>query len=549
MARAVRSGRPVSLALSAALNDAVRGALQAGIVLSGTILRAQVWARVATFERTQRRLARRYAIAPETRIVRYGPEVQAAVEAFAARCPGARFAFTSGSTATPKKIAFSPARLRGIKRGSFSVAARLLARHPGWRTGLFILASLASDDSLTSLLLDDGPALPPRALGLLMPARLLREPGALALAERYGATATRLWLLVLANPGLVYSTNPSTLAVFLAHLGSDWARSTALVRDFSRDPGAFPGRVRLVAARLVSRGFRERLARIAEAATPLGLADCVPGLRAYCCWDGGYVRPFLEQVRAALPADRVRFVPMYSMSTETVETLSYFDGPTVRFLPLAPAVLYEFLPEDAPDDPAQLVPAYALEPGATYSMVVTDPYGLRRYQTEDLFRCEARVGAAPDLRFQRRQGLSYSFTGEKLTDRHLEEAFRRLRQEAPALERAGIQLTCVPSHPPSASVPGYLLVLAHPARELTVALDPAALARRLDALLSDINGELRAKLETGRLSPTRGLVMPYDRLASRLDPKTRSDAARTWESQFKLLPLYRRLWEAHDDPA
>ncbi len=538
-----------ALHLSAALNDAVRGALQAAVVLSGQALRVSMWARIATFERTQRRLARRHGIGPDTPILRYGPEVQAAVEAFAARCAGTRFAFTSGSTATPKKIAFSPARLRRIKQGSFSVAARLFASHPGWRTGLFILASLATDDSLTSLLLDDGPALPPRALGLLMPGRMLREPSVRALAERYGAAATRLWLLVLANPGLVYSTNPSTLAVFLAHLGGEWERTTALVRDFVRDPQGFEAPVQRVAARVVSRGFGERAARIAAASAPLGLADCVPALRAYCCWDGGYVRPFLEQVRAALPPERVRLVPMYSMSTETVETLSYFDGPVVRFLPVAPGVLYEFLPEETPDDPTQLVPAYALEPGATYSMVVTDPYGLRRYQTEDLFRCEARVGAAPDLRFQRRQGLSYSFTGEKLTDRHLEEAFARLRAETPALVAEGIQLTCVPSQPAGANVPGYVLVLAHPARELSVPLDPRVLARRLDALLGEINSELRAKLETGRLAPTRGLVMPYDRLASRLDPKTRDTAARTWESQFKLLPLYRRLWEARDDVA
>jgi hypothetical protein len=259
------------------------------------------------------------------------------------------------------------------------------------------------------------------------------------------------------------------------------------------------------------------------------------------------VRPFLDEVRAHLPPERFRLVPMYSMSTETLETVLHFDGGEARYLAMAPGVLYEFLPEDAPDDPALLVPPRALAPGGVYAMVVSDAYGLRRYQTEDLFECRGHVGGVPDLRFLRRRGLAYSFTGEKLTDLQLAEAYARLRAELPAL--AGVQLAMFPSLAPGDRVPGYRLLLAHPGAR-PAGLDAAAVARRLDAHLAEINRELAEKRASGRLGPTVPVVLPYDDVAAALEPRARGvdRAARAWDTQFKLLPLYRRLWHEHGIP-
>jgi hypothetical protein len=78
--------------------------------------------------------------------------------------------------------------------------------------------------------------------------------------------------------------------------------------------------------------------------------ELLPGLRAYCCWDGGYVIPFLQRIRQSLPAERFVHIAMYSMSTETLETLAYYVGSRAHFLPIAPGVYYEFLPEGADDD-------------------------------------------------------------------------------------------------------------------------------------------------------------------------------------------------------
>ncbi len=534
-------------ALAGAANDAVRRVLRGGLRTAGRLFEVDMELRIRRFAATQARLTRRYRLDAATPIRPYDDDTRRAVEAYAATRHGARFAFTSGSTKQPKKIAFTKRRLLTIKAGSLSVATRLLARNPDWHLGLFILAALREDDTLSSLIIDWDQDVPWLS-GLLMPAKYLAHPSVARLIPVYGATAARLFLLVLSNPALIYSTNPSTLALFLTDIHHGWAAATRLVREFVNQPASFDDGLQRVARQLASAGWRERLAMVAAADVPIPVERYVPGLAAYVCWDGGYVRPFLDQIAAFLPRERFRLVPMYSMSTETVETLNHFDGDQVRFLPVAPGVVYEFIPEGADDRPEHLIAAAALVPGRTYAMVVSDPYGLRRYQTDDLFRCEAKVGDAPDLRFLRRRGLTYSFTGEKLTDQHVGLAFDRLREDFPLLRQRGIQLTLIPSRPADATVPQYRLVLAVPgeAPDGVASQTLGELAAAFDRHLGDANQEFASKLRSGRLGPSAVTVLPYDVLAARLDGKVQDQADvvfRRWDSQFKLLPLYTRLWE------
>jgi hypothetical protein len=536
-------------ALELARNELARAVLRRGVWAVGHAARLEIRYRVATYRRAQARLRRGYGVTDGTPVRTYDAAVRAAVEAYAARHADAHFAYTSGSTAEPKKIAFTRQRLRAIKRGNLAVVAQTLLRYRVPRPGLFILSGLKEDDSLSSLLLSDRGRAPPYLSGLLMPARYLTQPALAPALAHYGPTAVRLWLLILTNPGILYSTNPSTLALFLTDVHEDWAQATSLVRDFVADDSAFGVEVARVARRVAAPGWRSRAARVAEAPAPLPVAEWLPGLGVYCCWDGGYVRPFLDRIRAFLPADRFHLVPMYSMATETIETVSYFDGDGARFLALAPGVLYEFLPDEAADDPAALIAGPDLVAGRAYTMVVSDPYGLCRYQTEDVFFCAGKVGDVPDLRFLRRRGLAYSFTGEKLTDQQVLAAFAELREAFPALGADAVQLALVPSQPRGARVPRYRLALAYPSAHRPAVADQArAIAARFDAILGVINRELAAKHASGRLGPTVAAVLPYDELAAHLDPKTRDAAdraGRVWDTQFKLLPLYQRLWHAY----
>jgi len=328
-------------------------------------------------------------------------------------------------------------------------------------------------------------------------------------------------MLTISNPGVLYSTNPSTVSTFLDELANDWRRSSKLVRDWCEHRTTFASDVHRIARRLQSRGSEQRLKQIAASDVPVPLSVCAPAVEAYICWTGGYVKPFLDRLAKHLPASRYRLIPMYSMSTETIETRSYFCGEDVAFFPIAPGVLYEFS-----DDSETLLNAAQLEPGKHYAMVVSDVYGLRRYQTDDLFLCRRKVNGLPDLVFVRRRSLAYSFTGEKVTAEHLSAVFEQLRELYPALV-ADKFLTCVPSQPADA-IPHYQMLVIGGQRTQSC---HELLAARCDELLSEINCEYKSKRASGRLGPVRSIGLGTKEFAEAVSHDG------NWETQFKFLPL------------
>lgn len=388
------------------------------------------------------------------------------------------------------------------------------------RTSLYVFSSFEPDASLTSLLLEEVD-LPDYLSTLQAPYRVERHPAMRALAAEYGATAVRLWLLTTANPGVLYATNPSTISTFFDELTRHWQQSTALVRNWYTDPKRFDAGIRKIARRLASTGSQQRLQMIAASAGPLSLDVWAPALEAYICWTGGYVKPFLDRLQKYLPSPRYRLIPMYSMSTETIETSSYFANGEVFFVPLAPGVLFEFV-----DENDKFLGPNELQPGKLYEMVVTDGYGLSRYRTNDLFLCRRKVGLLPDLSFARRRGLEYSFTGEKLTAEQCSIVFEQLRARHPAVF-ADKYLTCVPSQP-SHALPHYTVLLVG---ERNGHLELDSLAAQCDELLGDINCEYRAKRVSGRLGAVTFIEMGTREFAEQFA------AHRGWESQFKFLPL------------
>jgi hypothetical protein len=345
-----------------------------------------------------------------------------------------------------------------------------------------------------------------------------------------------LWVLTHANPGVLYSTNPSTLSLFLDDVASDWLRHSRLVREFAAKPEAFDHAVHRIAGRIASPGAAERLAAVSASAVALPLETFAPGATTYICWTGGQVGPFLDRLDTHLPPARYRRIPMYSMATETIETIAHFSGGAVAFLPMAAGVCYEFIEEGADDRPENLLSPGQLRAGRAYAMVVSDRYGLRRYQTGDLFECAGFVGRLPDLRFLRRRGLGHSFTGEKLTGEQLALMFERLRAECHEVRREDF-LTCVPAQAAGRPAPHYIVILSSASGTRSIAEDQ--IAARCDRLLGEVNQEYRGKRDSGRLGAIRVVQLPLAELASRLG----GAAATAWQSQFKFLPLYREAWE------
>jgi len=517
------------------VNDSLRWLIGMGFRWLGLVFELRHRVRIRGYRRRQHRLRRRYAITDETPILSYGPALEGSIRAaVAGACQPVRWALTSGSTAAPKRIPYTAARLGSTRLTFVEVFSRLYRAVPLERRSLYVFSSLSHDESLTAMLLQEA-GIPCYVATLQAPHRVQVHPAMRAAAERYGSTALRLWILSLANPGILYATNPSTLSTFLDELAADWARSSRLVRDYHERADSLPPGVAWIARRLASRGSQERIAAIAAADRPLPFAECVPGVEAYVCWTGGYVQPFLHRIDACLPPGRYRRIPMYSMSTETVETVSHFRDREVCFLPLADGVMYEFLEENATDRPENLRGARQLEADKAYTMVVSDAHGLRRYQTGDVFLCKQLVDGLPDLHFLRRRALEYSFTGEKLTGEQVGAALAGVRTELGL--GPDTFLTCVPSHPSDEPVPHYKIVLVERGE---AAGGLGALAARCEARFREANPEYRAKVESGRLAPVRPVLVGLETFVALVGGERHRGA---WEAQFKFLPLYRRTWE------
>lgn len=481
--------------MRARVNDWLRGAIGCGVRVSGIVFGCLF----------QRRLKRKYKGTLNKR----------------KENSDGRYAVTSGTAGDAKRILYTSRRLRACKWVFSDMFARACRAFRIRRTSLYVFSSFEPDDSLTSLLLDEV-KLPNYFATLQAPYRVQQHAAMRALAAEYGATAVRLWLMTIANPGVLYSTNPSTISTFFDDLSHNWRHTSALIRNWCKDPKRFNSDVRKIARRLASVGCQKRLRTIADSNTPLEIDVWAPAVQAYICWTGGYVKPFLERLQKHLPSPRYRLIPMYSMSTETIETLPHFENNDVYFLPLAPGVVYEFAEYT---DQTRIIQPTELKPGKLYEMIVSDAYGLDRYHTADLFLCRRSINGLPDLVFQRRRGLEYSFTGEKLTAEQLSIVFEQLRAQHPNLF-TGRFLTCVPTHRQD-RLPHYtVFVIGGRKQGYTDLTDLAACC---DQLLSEINCEYHSKRASGRLGAVDFVETNTKQFAEQF--------AAAWESQFKFLPL------------
>ena len=235
--------------------------------------------------------------------------------------------------------------------------------------------------------------------------------------------------------------------------------------------------------------------------------------------------------------------PCIRCRRETVETITHFGRDGIAFLPLAPGVFYEFLHDDASQRPENLQPASRLRTGRTYRMVVSHPYGARRYGTGDVFLVKEWVGGIAGSSLSAAiGGWGYSFTGEKLTGEQLSEAFGKIRGDYPAMEDADF-LTCFPSNPDTDPIPHYKLTLIR-GDGLPECVLPG-IAERCDRLLAELNPEYRNKRESRRLGPVRFQQMNASEFRRRMGA---GPAPPGLGAQFKFLPLYPRLWESLDRP-
>ena len=511
-------------------NEGVRALIASGLRFGGGMAARRLRLRLRRYAAARGRLRRRYRIEPDTPLTRELPPAEE--EGGAGR--EAPVALTSGTSGAPRAVAYPRRRLALVRRTFIEAMARLIAADGTRRTGFYAFGSFDPDRSLGSLLTAE-PKAPSRFALLQAPYRAHADPALREAAGEYGVPAARLLALSASNPGILYATNPSTITVFFDDLEADWERARRLAAAvIGNGPPLDPAVLRLL-GKIAAPGAAARLERVAGSAEPLPVTDWAPAVRLVVCWSSGAAAPFLAALDRRLPPPRFRRTPMFSMSTETLETIPDYRGPEAALLPAAPGVFYEFLPPDGPETPEALLRPEDLTPGREYEMVVSHGFGLRRYRTGDLFRVERRWRGLPDLRFARRRGIGWSFTGEKITGAQVESALEAVYEARPEL-RAAFFFALFPEERGPDAVPGYCLAAF--GRGAGAGAVPEALVEEMDRLLSERNLEYRAKRESGRLGPVRLRETDRDGFVRRAV----GGGAASLDSQFKFQAFYPRLW-------
>lgn len=242
-------------------------------------------------------------------------------------------------------------------------------------------------------------------------------------------------------------------------------------------------------------------------------------LKAVITWDGGYVKSFLDRLMNELPAG-VKHIPMYSMSTETIETLPHRINGKILFLPTMKYSLPEFLNSDG-----KLLKPSELKIASTYSLIISNIWGLERYDTQDEFQVVEMIDGIPALKFLRRRNVTASLTGEKITESQALLLQQMLKEKHPELVRNSLSLYPLIDQKKA----GYQMVIIgeHAADENQITQDA-------ETFLCEINNEYRDKVKSGRLLPIHLKKMSVRELASVMGQESR------WESQFKVMPLYEK---------
>lgn len=491
-------------------------------------LRSELEMNLAGYRARQDALAERFRVA---RVVPrpYTETTRTAILKQAGQCVEPwEFAWTSGTTSEPKQILYPASRVQSLADHLVDQVLLAAADYGVTSPRFCFLNTFAADRSLSGLLARACPSSPAalEIFGDYFAFRLV----AMKLADRYSPLALCWALIWSLRPTVVTTVNPSSLCMLLRNGRAVWAALYEQVRQILIDDDW-----RAVCDERGQAAIRsEVLDWLAATPDPPAPAGMLPHLELIYCWQGGYVRPFVDQLRESLAPRQPHLAPMFSLSTEVVAASIFPHLSRQAGLPIYPGCCYEFLPRDAEAAADDVLRPWDLVPGEEYRMVVSDTYGLVRYDTEDVFRCVGHVGDAPLIDFVRRHGLNYSFTGEKLTDSQLQAAYAEVAQ---ANGLCGAAFTCFPCRG-SHSLPGYVLIVL----ASDCALDREQTARQFDEALGRINSEYASKRATDRLAAPSLITMPPEAFAAKLAralPRT----AGANPAQFKLLPLYTLLWE------
>jgi hypothetical protein len=423
------------------------------------------------------------------------------------------WAKTSGTRNLPKKIPYDLERTKLVQTTYLKGLITLTSHYQGKKT-FFVFSSLDEDESLTNGLLRSGKG--PGLMALLQaPYRYLLTNQGKKLRTLCGDVTARFILLVVTGPRFIYATNPSTLTHFCDQINLHWEEIKQGMQQVLKD-----NEILHSVLNLTDGPGLKRLIELAHQKDAPRLTEIAPHLLAFITWDGGYVGVFVEQLKEKYP--QIDHIPMFSMSTEALETIPHRIKGKIHFLPTAPHTYAEFLDLVT----GEILTGPETKVNETYGLLITDKWGMQRYDTQDIFLVKELVSGLPDLRFIKRRGVTSSLTGEKITEEQVIMMIQMLKTQFPELKHASLSLLPVEQ---LRSFNYHLLIIGLDKVDIKLIL------KKSEELLQQINHEYRSKVDSGRLGPLSLELTSVSKLAALMG------APAHWESQFKVMPLYEKV--------
>jgi hypothetical protein len=396
---------------------------------------------------------------------------------------------TSGSSSAAKRIPYTAAMQREIRRAVAPWVFDLYRHRPGLARGCayWSITPVAFEEEREASAVRVGFEEDSEYLGGFW-SRLvdstLAVPGAVRRArdvETFRYT-TLLYLLRRAELTVISVWHPSFLTLLVDALPGHWEN---LLKDVERGTATVAGTL----APLPRRAAELRRLQ------PEETTRIWPRLGLLSCWGDGHAVLHLPELVRRFPG--VEIQPKGLLATEAFVTIP-FEGRT----PLAVrSHFFEFLPEGAEGERPRL--AHELEPGGTYSVVVTTGGGLYRYRLGDRVEVDGFVGRTPSLRFLGREGHTSDLRGEKLHESFVAGALERAFRRTGASPRFALLAPDLPANP--AMAPGYTLYLEI---EKPVPGMAGALEKELAA-----NPHYRLCVALGQLTPAKTFRIEGDAFA------------------------------------
>lgn len=383
-----------------------------------------------------------------------------------------RFEPTSGSTSASKLIPYT-----GDLRGEFQAglapwifdlllhAPHALRGKAYWSVSPASFDEQKTEGGIPVGFEDDTEYLAPWMQGLVrraiaVPALVSRIPSIEDF--RY---VTLAFLLAAEDLSLVSVWNPTFLSLLLAPL-KEWAPSLLDDLEAGHLSRPLPPPLHDRLNRLLGKHPRRarELRKIFE--RPENLPERIwPRLSLISCWMDAAASGPAEALRELFP--HVRLAPKGLLATEGMISFPLLEQGSVLSLR---SHFFEFLPEGG-----VALPAWKLQKGERYEVVLTTGGGLYRYRMGDVVEVTGFYRKCPVLRFLGRSRVS-DFYGEKLNEAHVSDIVRALFENFDNLEKPPDFALLAPAGTPPER---YMLYFGGPQKPERLSALSAPLEQRL----------------------------------------------------------------------